>query len=334
MKLLKKFSPEIESRHYEALRRRVERGIKTIEEAANLENPREKAYCLALKTIGAKKLLLGDVCLLRRIVMFFDRILPQGDFLNPKKPAYSERFSVVTRTARKAFDYEYFCNTSDNDGKWGGWALAQESYKSLMYCPYCNAETLYAFKWKQNGKLRLAKSAFDHFFPRARYPFLGLSLYNLIPCCSRCNSTFKGSSSQDLAMTAHPYASDIDSKMRFHALLSNSYNARCGDEKGLVGMVFGERHYGSFMPGILWDRLFKVSDSYSSLYLRDVALTIARILRYPKSYINATVKRLDEVGLPIIDLETQLYGAPLDRKKINEYRFGKLIADIAETYRC
>jgi len=334
MKTLNKFSPEIESRHYESLKRRVARGIKKICETANQKNPREKAYCTALKIIGVKNLLIGDVCLLRRIVMFFDRILPEGDFLNPKSPEYSKRFSDVTEVAKKAFGYEYFCRTPDAGGKWGGWALAQELYKSLKYCPYCNAETLYAFKWRRDGKLYMAKSAFDHFFPRARYPFLGLSLYNLIPCCARCNSTFKGGYSYDLPMTAHPYASDMDSKMRFYALLSNPSDVLHGDDAGLAGIAFAERHYGSFMPGVLWDRLFKVSTSYSLLYLRDAALTIARMLRYPKSYVDAMMKRLDEVGLPIADFESQLYGAPLDRKEINKHRLGKMIADIAETYRC
>lgn len=32
----------------------------------------------------------------------------------------------------------------------------------------------------------------DHFLPKIEFPYLALSLYNLVPCCSSCNTKFKG----------------------------------------------------------------------------------------------------------------------------------------------
>lgn len=333
MKLLKKFPPEIERSHFEALNKRVENALSRIRGTINLKDPREKAYYLALKAIGTKRLLIGDVCLLRRIVMFFDKIIPHGNFTRHPQTNFQIRFAQITQEARKAFNFEYFCNTSDEKGKWGGWALAKELNKRLKYCPYCNAETLYAFKWKQNGRIRFAKSAFDHYFPRSRYPFLGLSLYNIIPSCTRCNSTFKSGGAHDLPMTAHPYVADMDSNMRFHALLVDPCAAAQGEAGGISGVVLAERYYGSFMPGVLWDRLFKLTESYSSLYSQDVAWVVARALRYPKSYLIEALRWLSNAGLSVSSLEAQLYGVPLDRKAINEHRFGKLVCDIVETYR-
>ena len=33
---------------------------------------------------------------------------------------------------------------------------------------------------------------FDHWFPKKKYPLLAISFYNLIPCCTYCNSSVKG----------------------------------------------------------------------------------------------------------------------------------------------
>lgn len=334
MKKLSLFHPDIEARHYKALRKRVKRAFVKIEDVVDLNSPREKAYLRALQRIGVRGLLIAEPKYLRRVVRCFDGIIPKGDFTNPMSDDYDERFAEITQRVRKAFNYEYFCNTSDKNGKWGGWALAKEFNKVLKYCPYCNAETLYAFEWKKDATtLKMAKSAFDHYFPRARYPFLGLSLYNLIPSCTRCNSAFKGAQSKVLTEMAHPYLDNMDEKMRFHALIVNPGLAFQGDASGLTDIVLAEREYGMFKAGILWSKTFKVSDSYSALYKGDAALALARAKRFPQSYVKMIAGQLKECGLPVGDLERQLYGMAIDHGQINLYRHGKLICDLVEEYR-
>lgn len=334
MKELSPFHPDIEVKHYKALRKRVKRAFRKIEKVVNTCLSREKAYLCALRRIGVRRLLIGDAEYLRRIVICFDKILPKGDFTNPKSADYNVRFAYINAEGRKAFNYEYFCSTSDENDKWGGWALAKEINKSLKYCPYCNAETLFAFEWKKNATtLKMAKSAFDHYFPRARYPFLGLSLYNLIPSCTRCNTAFKGANSDELTEMAHPYIDDMDAKMRFHALITNPALAFQGDEQGLAGVVFAEHNYGTFKPGILWNKMFKVSESYSALYMKDAALALARAKRFPKPYVEMVVQQLKEQGLPVGNLEEQLYGTSLDRQEVNLHRHAKLIIDLMDEFR-
>lgn len=50
-------------------------------------------------------------------------------------------------------------------------------------CPYCNRQ--YAFAVRKNG-VRV-RPQFDHFFPQSLYPYLAISVYNLIPSCALCN---------------------------------------------------------------------------------------------------------------------------------------------------
>lgn len=60
----------------------------------------------------------------------------------------------------------------------------------LRFCPYCNDEPIPTIV----GAKRNYRAAIDHFYPKARYPFLAVSLFNFIPAGTRCNSGFKSES--------------------------------------------------------------------------------------------------------------------------------------------
>lgn len=49
-------------------------------------------------------------------------------------------------------------------------------------CSYCNRNYIYT-----TSKNKKIKPEIDHFYPKAVYPILGLSYFNLIPSCKSCN---------------------------------------------------------------------------------------------------------------------------------------------------
>lgn len=49
-------------------------------------------------------------------------------------------------------------------------------------CPYCNRN--YIYTTTNNKKI---KPEIDHFYPKSKYPVLGVSYFNLIPSCKSCN---------------------------------------------------------------------------------------------------------------------------------------------------
>lgn len=53
-----------------------------------------------------------------------------------------------------------------------------------MVCPYCGRQRINVASLP--GK-RPSKPPIDHFLPKRKYPFLAVSFYNLIPCCTNCN---------------------------------------------------------------------------------------------------------------------------------------------------
>ncbi len=57
-----------------------------------------------------------------------------------------------------------------------------QSQLGVKVCPYCNR----MYTTTSYGKKR-TRPEFDHFYPQSRYPYLAVSLFNLIPSCNICN---------------------------------------------------------------------------------------------------------------------------------------------------
>ncbi len=55
---------------------------------------------------------------------------------------------------------------------------------NLSVCPYCNRQYVFYIDSRRN-----VSAQFDHFYGKSKYPYLALSFYNLIPCCSICNKS-------------------------------------------------------------------------------------------------------------------------------------------------
>ena len=76
----------------------------------------------------------------------------------------------------------------------------------IRTCPYCNRGYIGV------SKGRLLGVQLDHFYNRNKYPFLAVSLYNLVPCCGTCNLIKRDSVKEIIS----PYESDADFDSAFH----------------------------------------------------------------------------------------------------------------------
>ena len=92
----------------------------------------------------------------------------------------------------------------------GLWLTKQLNIKT---CPYCNAQNTLITE-KDYGK-EVMKFQLDHFFPKSEYPYLSISLYNLIPSCANCNLT-KSSKSLNRKTHYNPYDMDLANKSKFN----------------------------------------------------------------------------------------------------------------------
>ncbi|SKB01318.1 hypothetical protein [Sporosarcina newyorkensis] len=87
--------------------------------------------------------------------------------------------------------------------KWN--AYLYQKQLELTICPYCGTQFIFLYE-SDNGRTR---GTLDHFFDKATYPILAISIYNLIPSCKVCNSDFKGIEKVDLKTHYTPYEKDI-----------------------------------------------------------------------------------------------------------------------------
>ena len=83
----------------------------------------------------------------------------------------------------------------------------------MVVCPYCNRNFIYNTKGEEEEKGRRT-SQIDHFYPKAKFPFLALSFYNLVPSCGWCNFV-KGNkwNTHSNNFVIHPY----DDRFNFDA---------------------------------------------------------------------------------------------------------------------
>ncbi len=78
----------------------------------------------------------------------------------------------------------------------------------VKVCPYCNRNYILNFTKanKQNATAQL-----DHFFDKKDYPYLAVSIYNLVPSCSTCNQ--RKSTKQENIF--YPYNESFNDDMKF-----------------------------------------------------------------------------------------------------------------------
>ena len=81
---------------------------------------------------------------------------------------------------------------------------------NLDVCPYCNNEDIEAIK-EEGSETR---PDLDHFYPKSKFPFLGLTLSNLIPAGNRCNQKYK--SDKSMFGHVHPYIDGINKNTLFN----------------------------------------------------------------------------------------------------------------------
>lgn len=107
---------------------------------------------------------------------------------------------------KKIFDYDDF--SQDYSG-WGAYELVSELNVSV--CPYCNRQFINTFE-KENKR---ARATLDHFYSKSLYPYLALSIYNLIPSCYFCNSSLKGNEDFYVNEAIYPYEEQFSDNASF-----------------------------------------------------------------------------------------------------------------------
>lgn len=81
-------------------------------------------------------------------------------------------------------------------------------------CPFCGISDM-------QGEYHSKRDPYDHYLPKALYPFNSINFYNLVPACHHCNSSYKGS--KDPAYTPKDPARTIQRRTSFYPYKSTTH---------------------------------------------------------------------------------------------------------------
>ena len=116
---------------------------------------------------------------------------------------YEQKLSSTDKKSKDYYEYK--------GEKYNAYFLCKEL--NINVCPYCNKNYIVTISDIKNDIF--TRPTLDHFFAKAEYPFLALSLYNLIPSCHICNSHIKKSKPFHIDTHIHPYFDDFNKIKKF-----------------------------------------------------------------------------------------------------------------------
>ncbi len=122
--------------------------------------------------------------------------------------------------------YNIFRNSKE---EWGGAYFVNEL--GLRVCPYCNRNYIDTYEYDEKKRLK-STAQIDHFFPIEIFPYLAVSICNLVPSCYSCNS----SKSNNTNLVIYPYKECFGNDATFKTVfLSGKGQQKDYDIKYLLG---------------------------------------------------------------------------------------------------
>jgi len=188
---------------------------------------------------------------------------------------------------------------------------------SIDTCPYCNRNYIYT-----TSKNKDIKPEIDHFFPKSKYPILGLSYFNLIPSCKSCNG-FGAKESND----------------PFNEELTNPYLIKNTDftlshiikNIAIINPISGksnvEVHFKESIPSHL--RIFNLKELYELHNDHAIELVIKRKLKYSKKY-REYLKSYDYLKFSDSEIDRMILGNYALEKEQHKRPLSKMYQDIGK----
>ena len=232
----------------------------------------------------------------------------------------------------------YFSWESMPKRNWSAWHFIRALNAGT--CSYCNTEGVFSLLLNskmpgtpetvvEGGDTR--RSPLDHFFGYSKYPCFGLSLFNLVPSCTRCNTNMKGARKQCLKRFIHPYLESFDDGARFYVLYEHYSSIAFPEERDVCVVVrppTGNEDRELVNRAIESAKFFHLEEVYSQTYKREVVDIIRRIVSMPEAYWDDMKCRFPGIDGSIVN--RILLGCSIDRSVINSERLSKLACDLWE----
>lgn len=228
--------------------------------------------------------------------------------------------SEGTEEAVRYITLENFDSTEENF-KWGAYAYVLSL--KIKVCPYCNRNYVLPL-YSEDGKMR---ADLDHFFAKNVYPYLSISIYNLVPSCKYCNSSLKGKREFSYESNFHPFDEINADKLYRITYMPKSTNCFLGKEDFDIEVEYNQAEKD-------WQKMkanhdvFKIKETYQ--YHRDVvAGFIKKRYIYDDGYIEYLLKTYPNLFSSREEVVSFLL-SPYNISQTENAPLGKLMKDLME----
>jgi len=187
-------------------------------------------------------------------------------------------------------------------------------------CYYCNIH--YVNEYKVDEEEYKNEFTLDHYYDKGSYPYLALSLYNLIPSCYVCNSKLKKTIELDV-LPPNSKGFDFDKRVKFKLLLSKNCKNLNFKSKDDIEIPLKEKYSSKYKNYI---EVFKLNDRYSAH--KDI---VYEIMKNAELYPNSRLKELQELtGIPYQEIKKDIFKLVDNEADLSKEPFSKLIKDISQ----
>ena len=252
-------------------------------------------------------------------------ILLHVDELNHKVRKIEERINLLDEDKQKQM--KIILKDVFQYSKFQGKVLAPyfEKYLNPRTCYYCNIDFINVYDIENNKN----KFTLDHFIDKGRYPYLALSIFNLIPCCFVCNSKkIKGSIPfyEDVELKdTNPYLNSFkfDEKVKFKLHLRDNCKDLNIKSKDDIAIPLKERYSNEYEKYI---EVFKLNERYQAH--KDI---VFEMLQNAELYPESRLKELQELtGIPYQEIKKDIFKLIDDEVDLSKEPFSKLRKDMAD----
>ena len=174
------------------------------------------------------------------------------------------------------------------------------------------------------------RSALDHYYSHALFPFAGITLCNLVPACTRCNTNIKGAKALDYTAHIYPYSDSFHDGARFALAFKPHKCIMDMDELDIHIAILPNDDSDISKKAMRSAEFFHLTEVYNQLHKRDALTVLQRITTLPQSYRDFLSHKYP--GIKDIVLDYVCRGSSLKPTEILSHILSKLTIDIEKQF--
>lgn len=284
-------------------------------------------------------IITGDLDKINDLIIEFEKVKYRKELSNKYNDIILDIFSYNTFSNRKLkFDD---LNKLNCDGyKNINWCPDIYEFKlGVKICPYCNIEYIRPIISKSGRRRR---GDLDHFIPKNEYPWLSMSIYNLVPSCLSCNRSVKTVNSINRKLSPFNISYNDYFKFVSNGYLENDYSIDIKINDVEDTDINIKEYLDDFIIKDIYQMFSDIvkefyikQNIYNECILLDLSSEIYKMYDADKficnnsNELNNSVEKNKRLDIIVREIQSKLLGFPYKVEDIKNEPLGKLKRDLA-----